>query len=144
MDESFESLRAERLQPSALLGMIADLRKAAGGIGDIQKEMFDVRGTAYSEDRLIKAVVGPRGQLIELDIDPRVYRRPNSKALSAAILTTVRAATTEAMEKVQEIMAKGMPKDMQLGKIGGVNIQELMRTNDANLAERVGQEDTDE
>jgi len=135
--------RAERRDPSALTGLASDIRKAAGNIAEVQKEMFEVRGTAYSEDRLIKATVGPRGQLIELDLDPRIYRRPNSKALSAAILATVREATNEAMEKIRELMVKGLPSDMRLGSIGGVNIGELMATNDADLKERLEEESDD-
>lgn len=118
---------------SALHGMLDDLRTSMENMRKTQEKVFEVRGTAWSDDRLIKAVVGPRGQLIELDIDPRVYRRPNSKALSASIVATVRQATDDAMRKSQEIMDENTPTDMRLDKAGGLDIRRLMRTHDADL-----------
>ena len=70
--------------------MVGDLRRSMDNVGGMQRELMRVTGTAWSDDRMVKAVVGPRGQLIELDIDPRVYRKPNSKALAASIVATRR------------------------------------------------------
>jgi DNA-binding protein YbaB len=53
-----------------------------------------------------EAVVGPRGQLVELEIDPRVYRRPDSQALAAAIVATATRAGADVDAQVQEILAE--------------------------------------
>lgn len=126
---------------SALRGMLDDLRASMQNMRKTQERVFEVRGTAWSDDRLIKAVVGPRGQLIELDIDPRIYRRPNSKALSASIVATVRQAADDAMRKSQEIMDENMPSDMRIDKAGGFDIRKLMRTHDADLKLEPEEED---
>lgn len=101
----------ERPQWSAIRGVIDDLQHTLDNAAQTRQQMLEITGTAWSDDRMIKAVVGPRGQLVELDIDPRVYRTPNSKALSASILATVRAAVEDANRKTREIMDRVMPKD---------------------------------
>jgi len=119
-----------------MLSLVQDLNKTLGNIADTQRRMMSVTGTAWSEDRMIKAVVGPRGQLIDLEIDPRIYRKPNSTALAATILSTVRAAVEQAVAKTQELVDQAMPqvKDMlPAGTPQGVDMRRLMRSHDAEL-----------
>src|SRR5262249_28327621 len=99
---------------SAIGDMIGELRRAMGGLNESQREMLKVTGSGWSPDRTIKAVVGPRGQLLELEIDPRVFRKPNSKALAALIVSTVRLAVEDASEKVQSILDRNIPSDMRI------------------------------
>jgi DNA-binding protein YbaB len=123
----------ERPQLSALRTMLDDLRNTLDNAVETQRKIFEVTGTAWSDDRMIKAVVGPRGQLIELEIDPRVYRRPNSKALAASIVATVRMAVEEAVSRTQEILDQSMPRDISTGRIGNLDVRRLIRSHDADL-----------
>jgi DNA-binding protein YbaB len=118
---------------SVLDDMVGDLRKAMREAEQTQRRMLSVTGTAWSEDRLIKATVGPRGHLIELDIDPRIYRKPNSVALAASIVDTVRVATEEVIAKTQKILADTIPSDMRAGSIGKLDVNGLLSTTDAEL-----------
>jgi DNA-binding protein YbaB len=120
---------------SVLGDMLDQVRHAMSEAENTQRKLLEVTGTAWSDDRLIKVVVGPRGQLIELDIDPRVYRTPNSKALSAAILETARRAAADVMERATEIMTEHVPTDVRLGKIGSFDLPTMMNRTDAELAE---------
>jgi DNA-binding protein YbaB len=135
--------RQERPPWSALQAFVGDLRRTMTDMTQTQSEMAAVTGTAWSPDRLVKAVVGPRGQLIELDIDPRVFRTPNSKALSAAILATVRAAVEDANRKAREIMERAMPKDRGLGLTGESPIERMMASHDADLPQALRNEEDD-
>lgn len=123
----------ERPQWSAIRGVIDDLQHTIENAAQTRQQIMAITGTAWSDDRLIKAVVGPRGQLIELEIDPRVYRTPNSKALAASILSTVRAAVEDANKQTREIVDKVMPKDRGLGLIGKTDFDVLMESHDADL-----------
>lgn len=123
----------ERPQLSALRTMLDDLRNTLDNAVETQRKIFEVTGTAWSDDRMIKAVVGPRGQLIELEIDPRVYRKPNSKALAASIVATVRMAVEEAVSRTQEILDQSMPRDISTGRIGNLDVRRLIRSHDADL-----------
>jgi len=134
---------AERPDMTGLAAAAADLRRAVGGIRDAQRKIVEVRGTAWSDDRLVKAVVGPRGQLMELELDPRLYRRPNSKLLAATIVDTVRRAVDDAAGKTREIVDELVPKDLQpAGKVGGLDLRALSRTHDSDL--KAAMEDDDD
>jgi DNA-binding protein YbaB len=123
--------RAERPNWSALGNLIGDLKKSLDTIGESQKQVAKLTGTAWSDDKLVKAVVGPRGHLIELDLDPRVYRTPNSKALSATIVSTVKAAIDDVMAKSQEILEESLPSDLRAG-VQDTNLAKWMRQHDAD------------
>ena len=127
----------ERPDLTAIFGMISDLRRTVGSVNETHKKMAQITAVAWSDDRLIKATVGPRGQLVDLEIDPRIYRQPNSKALAATILATVRKACDEAMAKTQEIVKAAMPSDIDVGKPGNLSMRELMQSHDADLPKKL-------
>lgn len=129
-----------RPQWEAIRGVIDDLQKTMEKANEFRQEAMSVTGTAWSEDRLVKVVVGPRGQLIELEIDPRVYRNPNSKALSASILSTVKAAVEEANKKTRDIMDRAMPKDRGLG-LGKTDFDVMLEHGDADLPQALKKRD---
>src|SRR5690349_24283 len=105
----------------ALRSMLGDLQKATAELPNVQRRMLQVTGTAWSPDRMIKAVVGPRGHLLELDIDPRVLRQPNAKALSSTIIQTVRAAVEEAGKRSSEVLEESLPADMRASAAGDLS-----------------------
>lgn len=92
--------------------MLAQLKKTAESLPKTQDRMMSVTAVSYSDDRMVKVVVGPRGQLVDLEIDPRVFRRPDAVELSAKILATVGEAVRKVTAEVQEIMAEQLPPDM--------------------------------
>jgi DNA-binding protein YbaB len=124
----------------ALREMVTDLRRATSDLPDLQQRMLAVTGTAWSPDGMIKAVVGPRGHLLELDIDPRALRQPNSKALSASIVQTVRAAIEEAGRQSSELLDQTLPSDLR--QLAQTNVRTFVGTHDADV--RVRKEDDHE
>lgn len=130
----------ERPNWSAIGSMINDLRHTLDNVGQTQRQVLAVTGTAWSEDRLVKAVVGPRGQLLELEIDPRIYRTPNSTALAASILSTVRAAVDDANTKTKEIIERALPRDRGLG-LGPTDVDRMLERHDSDLPALYTKED---
>lgn len=124
----------------ALRDMVTDLRRATADLPDLQQRMLAVTGTAWSPDGMIKAVVGPRGHLLELDIDPRVLRQPNSKALSASIVQTVRAAVEDAGRQSSELLDQTLPSDLR--QLAQTNVRTIVGKHDADV--RVRKEDDHE
>ncbi|GAA4459128.1 YbaB/EbfC family nucleoid-associated protein [Phytohabitans houttuyneae] len=133
----------ERPQWSAIRGVIDELQQTIENAAQTRQQIMEITGTAWSDDRMIKAVVGPRGQLIELEIDPRVYRTPNSKALAASIMSTVRAAVEDANKQTKEIVDKVMPKDRGMGLIGKTDFDVLMESHDADLPKALKKNEED-
>ncbi|MEV5539457.1 YbaB/EbfC family nucleoid-associated protein [Saccharopolyspora shandongensis] len=92
--------------------LLEQLQQTARRIPETQRRMMNQLGVAWSPDRMVKVVVGPRGQLVDLVIDPRVFRQPNAAALTAMILQASRDAVAQVTERVQEIMAEQMPPEL--------------------------------
>ena len=131
----------ERPNWNVLSDMMADVRKATAELPNIQRRMLEVTGTAWSPDGMIKAVVGPRGHLLELDIDPRVLRRPDSKALSASILSTVRAAVEDAGRQSSEMLATVLPADLRARRLGDTDMATFVGSHDADVRVRKDADD---
>lgn len=75
--------------------------------------------TRKSRDGLVSVTVGPRGDLVQLDLDPRVYRRPDSRALAETIVETVQAAAVEAQEQVVEALSAALPREAVRAQLDG-------------------------
>jgi DNA-binding protein YbaB len=132
------------LDQSAIHKMVEDLRKSFNEVKDAQGEISRVTGTAWSDDHLIKVVVGPRGQLVDLEIDPRAVRRTNTEALAATILATARAAAEAAFGRTRGLVERDMP-DMRaaLGTDlpGSANLARSMFGHDADLVQAARKDD---
>jgi len=96
----------------------------------IHAKALAVEITEKSRDGLISVTVGTRGDLVRLDIDPRIYRRPDSRALADTIAETIQLATAKARDRVVELFEPLIPGEqvrMHLdGDLDGV--LELMAT----------------
>lgn len=75
--------------------------------------------TEKSRDGLISVTVGARGDLIRLDIDPRIYRRPDSRALADAITDTIHLATAKAQDQVVELFEPLVPAEQMRVHLDG-------------------------
>jgi DNA-binding protein YbaB len=96
-----------------------DLKSAIGGLDETQKRISRITGTGYSPDRMVKATVGPRGQLVDLEIDPRVFRNPDSRGLADAILVAARNAVEDANAKTTVVVNEAVPVHLRRGPFGG-------------------------
>ncbi|GIH16557.1 YbaB/EbfC family nucleoid-associated protein [Rugosimonospora africana] len=124
---------------NALYGAFDDLRQAVGGLEEKHRKIMKITGVGWSDDRMVKAVVGPRGQLVDIEIDPRVYRKPNSKALSAAILAAVKVAIADANSQTMETLDRDVPADLRIKKFGSLDVRRLMQTPDSDLDREDGE-----
>jgi DNA-binding protein YbaB len=121
---------------SVVRSMITDLQRARDNLGETQRRILQIRGTAKSKDRLIKVTVGPRGQLIDLELDPRVFRNPDSKALAAAIMATVREAVEDSQRQGRELRDELLPKDLRtLAETRGKGGPDLLTLQDSELGD---------
>jgi DNA-binding protein YbaB len=63
-----------------------------------------VRVTTDSADGLVTVVVGGRGEVLELELDPRIYHAQDARALAAKILETIQAACEEAAHESVKVL----------------------------------------
>jgi DNA-binding protein YbaB len=115
--------------------MMAHVRRMTHEMGDVQNKLIRITGTASSADGLITATVGPRGHLISLEIDAKIYRRPDSALLAQTIVDTVRQAIEQASEEVQKLYEEFVPEEFGARKImAGIGLpKDLMRQHDADV-----------
>ncbi len=99
----------------------------------LQQQARAVQVTEKSPDGLISATVDARGGLIRLDLDPRIYRRPDSRELADTITETIKAAAETAQEKVLEIFEPLVPRDQMREQMDGDVEAMLERLSDQML-----------
>jgi DNA-binding protein YbaB len=75
---------------------LAEYSRLAEDVLAMRNGIDRLRATAYSPDGLICATVGGRGELIDLELDPRIYRDTDAAALAKTIRETVRDAAAQA------------------------------------------------
>jgi DNA-binding protein YbaB len=92
-----------------LTGRLAEYARLAESVKSVQDGIGEIRGTGYSTDGLVTAVVGGRGNLVELELDPRIYRERNATKLAEDILTAVHEAAAEAEQEATKIAEKLLP-----------------------------------
>ena len=111
-------------------GEVAALREYAGQLQDRLHRMMEegprlaeqaraVQATETSDDGLVSVTVGPRGDLLRLDLDPRIYRRPDSRRLADTITETVHRATRAAQDRVVEVFAPVVGEDQLRATLAG-------------------------
>ncbi|MGH9059910.1 MAG: YbaB/EbfC family nucleoid-associated protein [Acidimicrobiales bacterium] len=75
----------------------------ASALREIRTALTEIRSTADSPDGLIRATTDGHGRLLELELDSRIYRTTDSRALTAAITATVHAAAEAAEAEIARI-----------------------------------------
>ena len=93
-----------------LTGRLAEYARLAEQVKAMRDGVEEIRGTGYSDDGLVTAVVGGRGELLELTLDPRIYRSPNATELADKIVTAVREAAAEAEQEAVRFAEKLLPR----------------------------------
>jgi DNA-binding protein YbaB len=125
-----------------LQDLMGELNKALDDMPNTQERLLSLSGTAWSDDGMVKAVVGPRGQLVDLEIDPRVFRRPDSASLRDSILGAVTAAIRQVAEQTNEIVFGQIPPEVeelraQFSPTGDDNpLAQMLRTDAELMADR--------
>lgn len=90
--------------------LMEQFQKLREGATELQNKIKAVTASAKSTDGYVKVTVGPRGQVISLDLDPRIYRDPNSAKLSAAIVDAIQRASKDAADQVAALCKPFMPE----------------------------------
>jgi DNA-binding protein YbaB len=97
-----------------VIGEGLDMRVWRRRLVALRERASRVTATAESEDGLIVATVSGPGRLVDLRLDPRVYRASDSRRLAEQITGVVREATTRAHARIvaenAEILSEGGPE----------------------------------
>lgn len=94
---------------AGLPGEVAERERMARAVRRVQDKLVDIEVTEESDDGLIAATVGARGELRALDLDPRIYRSQDATALADDILATVRKAADTAGRRAYDAAVEVLP-----------------------------------
>jgi DNA-binding protein YbaB len=89
-------------------GQYARLRS---DLDDLQRRLASLRVSCVSDDGLVRATVGPRGQLVDLSLDRGIYREADSDRLARTIVATVREAASRTAGQIEEMMSGYLPAE---------------------------------
>ncbi|QUQ67167.1 YbaB/EbfC family nucleoid-associated protein [Kutzneria sp. CA-103260] len=95
------------------LDMHAEYERMAADVRSLRVRLGEIRVGAESDDGLITAVAGGTGQLLELRLDPRIYRAPDSAALARTITDTINLAARRAQQEGEAIAASFLSDDTE-------------------------------
>ena len=98
--------------------LLGKYRAMRDQLGQTQHRIAEIRGTAVSANGWVTVTVGPRGELIDLELDSRIYRAPDSRGLAKLIVETTREATANAHRQLRDIIAPMLPTE--LGDLDGM------------------------
>jgi DNA-binding protein YbaB len=94
VDLSAERARAE--------GLMADFERLRAGAGVVRERLLAARGRGASGDGLVRVMVDRRGRVEGVEIDPRVFRRPDSRRLAELIVAAAAEAVADVDRQVEE------------------------------------------
>ncbi|MCP2323138.1 DNA-binding protein YbaB [Hamadaea flava] len=93
--------------------MFTDYELLAEEIRAVQRDLAGIRATYDSPDGLVSATVGGAGELIELWLDPRVFRNPDSVLLARTVTETIHGAAELAQRQGLAIAAAYLPPGVE-------------------------------
>ncbi len=111
-------------------------QRLRSGMDDLQQRLSTMNVSAQSPDGLVRATVGPRGQLIDLRLDRRVYREMDAEQLARTIVTTTQDAVAKTTAQVEELMAGYLPAESgSMQFLRDNDFGNLLRRQDAVMRE---------
>ncbi|MGV9772977.1 YbaB/EbfC family nucleoid-associated protein [Streptosporangium sp. NPDC003464] len=100
-------------------GLVEDYNRQAGQLREMYGKLSELTATARSEDRMVTVTVGARGQVRDIQFDPRVYRKLSPSELAQSVMDQIGAATAEVAERTRELMAPFVPEGLPYEEIFG-------------------------
>ncbi|MEW2383133.1 YbaB/EbfC family nucleoid-associated protein [Micromonospora sp. NPDC047707] len=100
--------RALRARFDEVYGQYQRLRS---GVDDLQRKLAELRVTERSDDGRVTVVVGARGDLVSVDLDPAIYRDRDAKGLARTITETAQRAAAAAGKATRDLTAGYLPED---------------------------------
>jgi DNA-binding protein YbaB len=86
-------------------GWLSDIEQLERETRLAQQTVKETTGVAEAAGGLVQATVTGHGRLVELDLDPRVYRDLAPEVLAVEIIAAVNEAQTKAQENALEVFA---------------------------------------
>ncbi len=108
--------------------MLGEYRAMMARLDRMKADVAAMTGTARSPDGSVTVTVGPRGDLLDVALDPSRARKLDLKALAARIVETAGLAATRVDEQVRAEVCDAIPDRLRnlFGPDGTVDLTRLL------------------
>jgi DNA-binding protein YbaB len=116
-----EAIGVESEFPASVDGLMKDYTERAKQLIEMRKKLDEAVAiaTAGRGDGLVTVVVGPHGQVRDVRIDPKAYRKLTPSELSESIMKLIAEATADVTHQMQEILAPFIPEGLSYDEVLG-------------------------
>jgi DNA-binding protein YbaB len=105
--------------------LLEDAHKLLGNAAQMQRKLEALNVSTRSEDGYVVTTVDARGRLVQVDLDPRIYRSPNAGALGALIVETYQRAVEKIDGDVEKILKEFLPADMDPKRFTKIDFEQF-------------------
>lgn len=89
--------------------LMDDYRAVVAGLDGLTADVAALTATARSADRCVTATVGPRGELVQLTIDPVLAARIDTTTLAGRVVEATTRAAAVVRERVRTTICDALP-----------------------------------
>ncbi|MCC5577135.1 YbaB/EbfC family nucleoid-associated protein [Microtetraspora sp. AC03309] len=100
-------------------GLAREYNMQAARLRETYGSLNELTATSRSEDGMVTVTIGSRGQVRNIQFDPRVYRKLSPSELSHSIMELIGKGTAEIAERTQELMAPLLPEGLSYEELFG-------------------------
>lgn len=89
--------------------LVQEVNQQTEQLRETHEKVRELSATATSKDGMVTVTVGPRGEVLAIEFDPRVYRKLSPSELSASIVAEIGRATRQVSGQMKELMEPFVP-----------------------------------
>ncbi|MFC7528566.1 YbaB/EbfC family nucleoid-associated protein [Actinoplanes sp. GCM10030250] len=110
--------------------MLEDAHKLLGNAAEMKRKLEELSVSTKSEDGFVVTTVDARGRLVQLDLDPRIYRSPNAGALARQIIEAYQRAVDKVDQDSRTILEKYLPRDFDVDQFSNIDFDKYASRRD--------------
>ncbi|GGO76963.1 YbaB/EbfC family nucleoid-associated protein [Nonomuraea cavernae] len=103
----------------AIEELAGEYNRQAAQVREAYAKLTELSAVGRSADGMVTVTVGPRGQVCDLRLDPRAYRKLSPSELASSIMEQIGVATAEVAERTKELMAPLVPAGLAYEDVFG-------------------------
>ncbi|MEV6302256.1 YbaB/EbfC family nucleoid-associated protein [Actinoplanes sp. NPDC051861] len=113
-----------------LESMMEDAQKLLTNAAEMKRKLDELTVSTRSEDGFVVATVDARGRLVQLDLDPRIYRSPNAGGLASQIIETYQRAVDKVDTDTRTILERYLPREFDVDQFTNIDFDKYASRRD--------------
>ncbi|MFE3453947.1 YbaB/EbfC family nucleoid-associated protein [Nonomuraea sp. NPDC059194] len=106
----------------AIEDMAKEYNRQAEQLKQAYAKLRETTAVGKSDDGMVTVTVGPRGQVQNIEFNPRVYGKLSPSELAYSILEQISAASGEVAERTKELMSPFVPEGLPYEEFFGDDV----------------------